>query len=162
MAQNPKAIPEGTHTITPHLSVRDAAKAIEFYQQAFRAKLTFLHKWPNGKVMHATLKLGDSRFQLAEAAALAEAAEPRAPVEYPVVLNICVENVDELFNRAVAAGARVTAPLENQFWGARYGQIIDPFGHMWAIFSHVEDVSPEELERRANAAFAGATKTAAA
>ena len=74
------------------------------------------------------------------------------------MLNICVENVDELFDRAIAAGAKVTLPLANQFWGARYGQMVDPFGHSWALFSHVEDVSPEELKRRADAAFAEMSK----
>ena len=154
MAEKIKAVPEGVHTITPHLSVREAAKAIDFYQQAFGAQLLFVHKLPNGKVMHATMKLGDSRFQLAdESLGMATPAPPTLGGS-SVVLNICVEDVDELFNRAVAAGAKVTVPLANQFWGARYGQTVDPFGHAWALFSHVEDVAPEELKRRADAAFA--------
>jgi PhnB protein len=148
-----KPVPEGVHTITPHLSVREAAKAIEFYQQAFGAQLSFVHKLPNGKVMHATMKVGDSRLQLADEFPGMGVPAPPTLGGSPVVLNICVENVDELFDRAVAAGAKVTVPLANQFWGARYGQIVDPFGHAWALFSHIEDVPPEELERRANAAF---------
>jgi PhnB protein len=154
MPEKVKAIPEGVNTITPHLSVREAAKAIEFYQRAFGAQLTFLLNAPDGKVMHATMKLGDSRFQLADESS--GAGTPASPTlgRSPVVLNICVESVDELWNRAVAAGAKVTMPLANQFWGARYGQVLDPFGFTWALFSHVEDVSPEELKRRADAAFA--------
>jgi len=133
---------------------------MEFYQQAFGAQLMFVHKLPDGKVMHATMKLGDSRFQLAD-----ELTGVGNPVRQMaggchVVLNICVENVDEFFDRALAAGAKVTVPLANQFWGARYGQVIDPFGQSWAVFSHVEDVSPEELQHRANAAFAGTAQKA--
>jgi PhnB protein len=158
MAGKVKAVPEGVNTITPHLSVRDAGKAIEFYQQAFGAQLAFVLKVPSGKVMHATMKLGDSRFQLGDEFGGVGTPAPATLGGSAVVLNICVENVDELFNRAVAAGAKVTMPLANQFWGARYGRIVDPFGHSWALFSHVEDVSPEELKRRADAAFAEMTK----
>jgi PhnB protein len=128
-----KAVPEGVSTITP---------------------LLFVHKLPNGKVMHATMKVGDSRFQLADEFPGLGTPAPATLGGSPVVLNLCVEDVDQLFNRAVAAGAKATLPLENQFWGARYGQIVDPFGHSWALFSHVEDVPPEELKRRADAAFA--------
>ena len=162
MTDKPKAIPEGIHTITPHLTVCDASKAIEFYQQAFGAELTFVLKMPDGKVMHATMKLGDSHFQLADDLRGTGTPSPQTVGGCHAVLNICVENVDELFNRALAAGAKVTVPLANQFWGARYGQIVDPFGQSWAIFSHVEDVSPEELKHRANAAFAATAKKAGA
>jgi PhnB protein len=153
MADKVKPVPDGVNTITPHLSVREAVKAIEFYQQAFGAQLIFIHKLPNGKVMHATMKVGDSRFQLADEFPGMGTPAPQTLGGSPVVLNICVENVDELYDRAIAAGAKVTTPLANQFWGARYGQIVDPFGHAWALFSHVEEVSPEELRRRADAAF---------
>ena len=141
-------------TITARLSVREAAKAIEFYQQAFRRAID-LHAQDARWQSHARhLKLGDSRFQLGDEFPGMGAPSPQTLGGSPMVLNICVENVDELFNRAVAAGAKVTMPLTNQFWGARYGQILDPFGFTWALFSHVEDVSPEELERRADAASA--------
>ena len=162
MAEKVKPVPDGVNTITPHLSVREAAKAIEFYQQAFGAQLTFLLKTPDGKVMHATMKLGDSRFQLGEELPGMNAPSPQKLGGSPIVLHICVENVDELWNRAVAAGAKVTMPLANQFWGARYGQVLDPFGFTWALFSHVEDVSPEELKRRAVAASAEVKKKAVA
>jgi len=160
MTDKPKAVPEGNHTITAHLSVREAAKAIEFYQQAFGAQLLFVHKLPDGKVMHATLKIGDSRLMLADEFPGMGTPAPQTLGGSPVVLNIYVEDVDALWNRAVAAGAKVSMPLANQFWGDRYGQIVDPFGQTWALGSHIEDVAPEEMERRANAIFAQMTKKA--
>jgi len=160
MTDKIKAVPEGVNTITAHLSVRGAAEAIEFYQNAFGAQLVFILKTPDGKVMHATMKLGDSRFQLADESSGMNRPSPQKLGGSPIVLHICVENVDELWNRAVAAGAKVTMPLANQFWGARYGQLLDPFGFTWALFSHVEDISLEELKRRADG-FA-AERTAAA
>lgn len=162
MAEKVKAVPEGNHTITAHLSVREAAKAIEFYQKAFGAQLLFVHKMPDGKVMHATLKIGDSRLMLADEFPGMGPKSPQALGGSPVVLNIYVEDVDALWNQAVAAGAKVTMPLANQFWGDRYGQVVDPFGHSWALLSHVEDVAPEEVERRANEIFAQMTRKAGA
>jgi PhnB protein len=114
-------------------------------------------KTPDGKVMHATMELGDSRFQLGDELPGMNPPSPQKLGGSPIVLHICVENVDELWNRAVAAGAKVTIPLANQFWGARYGQVLDPFGFTWALFSHVEDVPAEELKRRADAALAKMT-----
>jgi PhnB protein len=160
MAGKVKAVPEGTHTITAHLSVREAAKAIEFYQRAFGAQVLFVHKMPDGRVMHATLKVGDSRLMLADEFPGMGTPAPTTLGGSPVLLNIYVEDVDSLWNRAVAAGAKVTMPLANQFWGDRYGQVVDPFGHSWALGSHVEDVAPEEMERRANAVFAQMAKKA--
>jgi len=110
--------------------------------------------------MHASLKIGDSSLLLADEFPGAGCPSPQTLGGSPVVLNIYVEDVDKLFNQAVAAGAKVTMPLANQFWGDRYGQIVDPFGHTWALGSHVEDVAPEELERRANAMFAEMAKKA--
>lgn len=162
MADKPMVVPEGTHTLTAHLSIRGAAQAIEFYQKAFGAQLLFVHKMPDGKVMHATLKIGDSRLMLADEFPGMGTPSPRALGGSPVVLNVYVENVDTLWNRAVAAGAKVTMPLANQFWGDRYGQIVDPFGHSWALLSHVEDVPREEMERRANVLFAQMAKKASA
>jgi len=162
MTEKPKAVPEGTHTITAHLSVREAVKAIDFYQRAFGAQLLFVHRMPDGRVMHATLQVGDSRVMLADEFPGMGTPAPQTLGGSPVVLNIQVENVDELFNRAVEAGAMVTMPLANQFWGDRYGQLTDPFGHSWALLSHVEDVPREEMERRANAIFAEMMKKAAA
>ncbi len=154
MASKPKAVPEGTHTVTPHLIVRNGTKALEFYQKAFGAEVKAVHKTPDGRVMHAELKIGDSRFMLADEFPEMGGKGPETLGGSPVVLNIYVEGVDALFNRALAAGAKVTMPLANQFWGDRYGQIVDPFGHQWALGEHIEDVAPDELERRANALFA--------
>ena len=162
MANKPKAVPEGTHTITAHLSIRGAGSAIEFYQKAFGAQVLGVNKTPDGKVMHATLKIGDSRLMLADEFPGMGTPSPQALGGSPVVLNVYVEDVDSLWNRAIAAGAKVTMPLDNQFWGDRYGQIVDPFGHSWALGSHVEDVRPEEMERRANAIFAQMAKKAGA
>ncbi len=162
MAGNVKAVPEGTHTITAHLSVRDAQKAIDFYQKAFGAQLLHMHKTPDGRVMHASLKIGDSQLMLADEFPGMGTPSPQALGGSPVVLNIYVEDVDTLFNQSVAAGAKVTMPLADQFWGDRYGQIVDPFGHHWALGSHVEDVAPEEMERRANAMFSEMSKKAGA
>ncbi len=162
MAGNVKAVPDGTHTITAHLSVRDAQKAIDFYQKALGAQLLHMHKTPDGRVMHASLKIGDSQFMLADEFPGMGTPSPQALGGSPVVLNIYVENVDGLFKQAVDAGAKVTMPLADQFWGDRYGQIVDPFGHHWALGSHVEDVAPEEMERRANAMFAEMSKKAGA
>jgi PhnB protein len=108
---------------------------------------------PDGKVMHATLKIGDSKLMLADEFPGMGTPAPQTLGGSPVILNIYGENVDALWSNAVAAGAKVTMPLANQFWGDRYGQIVDPFGHSWALGAHVEDVPREEMERRANALF---------
>jgi uncharacterized glyoxalase superfamily protein PhnB len=158
MAGKVKAVPEGMHTITPHLSVREAAKAIEFYKKGFGAEVLGVHYTPNGKVMHALLKIGDSHMMLADEFPGMGTPAPQTLGGSPVVLNIYVEDVDSLFNQAVAAGATVTMPLADQFWGDRYGQIVDPFGHAWALGAHKEDVSPEEMERRGRAVFAAMAK----
>ena len=153
MAGKVKAIPEGLHTITPHLVVRGGDQAIEFYKKAFGAQQTggVFHA-PDGKVMHAELRIGDSRIMLADE--FPGAQSPQALGGSTVVLNVYVDDIDQLFNQAVSAGAKVTMPLANQFWGDRYGQVSDPFGHLWALGQHVEDVAPEEMERRGKAAFA--------
>jgi PhnB protein len=157
MASKVKAVPEGMHTITAHISVREAPRAIEFYRKAFGAQVLGVHHTPDGKVMHASLKIGDSHLMLADEFPGMTPA-PQTLGGSPVVLNIYVENVDALFNQAVAAGAKVTVPLADQFWGDRYGQIVDPFGHHWALGAHIEDVAPEEMERRGKAIFAEMAK----
>jgi PhnB protein len=151
-----KPVPEGMHTITAHLVVRGGDQAVEFYKKAFGAQVLGVHHTPDGsKVMHAELKIGDSRFMLAdEFPGMGTCQSPQALGGSTVVMNIYVEDVDRLFNQAVSAGAKVTMPLANQFWGDRYGQISDPFGHHWALGQHVEDVAPEEMERRGREIFA--------
>lgn len=154
MAGQVKAVPEGMHTITPHLVMRDAAKAIEFYKKAFRAEVKGVHRTPEGKVMHASLKIGDSNLMLADEFPGMGSPSPQALGGSPVILNIYVEDVDQLFKQAVAAGATVTMPLADMFWGDRYGQVVDPFGHKWALGARIENVAPEEMERRGNAFLA--------
>jgi PhnB protein len=161
MAGNVKAVPEGMHTITPHLVIRDCSKAIEFYKQAFGAEVKGVHHTPEGKVMHALLKIGDSNLMMADEFPGFGSKGPQTLGGSPVVLNLYVDGVDRLFNQAVSAGATVTMPLANQFWGDRYGQVVDPFGHHWALAQHIEDVAPEEMERRAKAVFAEMAKQAA-
>ena len=140
-------------TILAHLVMNDASKALEFYKKAFGAEIHGVHKTPDGKVMHAELTIGGARLMLADEFPGFGSAKTLGGS--PVVLNLYVEeDVDGLFKQAEAAGATVTMPLQNQFWGDRYGQITDPFGHRWALGQHVEDVTPEEMERRAKEAFA--------
>jgi uncharacterized glyoxalase superfamily protein PhnB len=158
MAGKVKAVPEGMHTITPHLSLREASKAIDFYKKAFRAEVKGVHYTPDGKVMHASLKIGDSQLMLADEFPGMGTPAPQTLGGSPVVLNIYVDDVDSLFKQAVAAGATVTMPLADQFWGDRYGQIVDPFGHHWALGSCREDVAREEMERRGKAIFAEMAK----
>ncbi len=153
-----KPIPEGFHTLTPHIVVGDAKKAIEFYKRAFGAQVLYVHHTPDGKVMHATLKIGDSPFMLNDEFPSMGARSPQALGGSPVTINIYVEDVDRLFNQAVSAGATVKMPLMDQFWGDRFGHIVDPFGHQWSLATHKEDVSPEEMEKRGKAAFAEMAK----
>lgn len=154
MARNVKAVPEGFHTITVHLSVRSADKAIEFYKNAFGAQVLGVHRTPDGKVMHGMLKIGDSFLMLADEFPGMSTPAPQTLGGSPVVLNIYVEDVDALWKQALAAGATVTMPLADQFWGDRYGHVKDPFGHNWALASRKENVTPDEMERRAKEVFA--------
>jgi len=150
-----RAIPEGMHTITPHLTVKGAANAIDYYKRAFGATVLSQHAGPNGLIMHSALRIGDSTFFLNdEFPGMSGCASPKTYGGTSVVLTLYVEDVDAVFNRAVAAGAEVKMPLTDQFWGDRYGTVADPLGHWWAIATHKEDVSPEELERRGQEAMA--------
>jgi PhnB protein len=160
MAANVKAVPEGYHTITPHLVIKGAEKAIEFYKKAFGAEVRGgVHKTPDGKVMHAELKIGDSVFMLAdEFPGMGDCSSPQTLGGSTTTLNIYTNNVDQLFERATKAGATATMPLANQFWGDRYGHVKDPFGHVWALSQHVEDVAPAEMERRGKELFAQMAK----
>ena len=152
MSPAAKPIPEGMHTVTPHLVVNGAAKAIDFYKRAFGAQELGRHPTPDGRIMHAGIKIGDSHVYLADE--FPEMSGDRAPSNgSSVVLHLYVPDVDTAFNQAVSAGAKVKMPLANMFWGDRYGQLIDPFGHHWSLATHVEDVTPEEMRRRAEAMF---------
>ena len=152
-ATNP--IPEGFRTITPHLTVRDAAGAIEFYKKAFGAEETVRMPSPDGKVMHSELRIGDSIFMLNEEFPEMGSKGPQSLGGTPVTVHIYVENADAAFDRATKAGAKVTMPLDNQFWGDRYGQLEDPYGHRWSIATHIEDPTPEEVMERAKKIFGG-------
>src|SRR5438067_1373922 len=146
-----KPIPEGYHSITPYLIVTDGAGAIAFYQRVFGAKLRMRLDGPSGKIGHAELEIGDSLVMLADEHPEMGAVAPPTVGGTPVGLHIYLEDVDAVAKEAVAAGATLKRPVENQFYGDRLGSIIDPFGHLWHISTHVEDVSPEEIGRRAAA-----------
>lgn len=141
-------IPEGNHSITAGLVVKDAKKAIEFYTKALGARLLYSMDAPGGGVMHAELQIGDSRFYLGDENPEMGAISPQTLGGSPVSLNIYTEDCDATVKNAVAAGATIEAPLMDMFWGDRYGKIQDPFGHKWGIATHKEDVSPEEMDRR--------------
>ena len=149
-----KPIPEGQHTIVPHLVVRGAAEGIDFYKKAFGAVELSRMPMPDGKIMHACLKIGDSQLFLCdEFSGQGGKAQPTADCA-PVTLHLNVEDADAVFQRAVAAGATAKMPPTDMFWGDRYGQLVDPFGHVWAVATHKEDVSPEEMKKRGLAMFA--------
>ena len=152
---NVKPVPERYHTLTPNLVVQNAAAAIDFYKKAFGATEIERFPGPDGKVMHAELKIGDSVIFVNDAMGkLAASAE--AGASNPMYLHLYVPDADTIFNRAVTAGARVEMPLQNMFWGDRYGKLTDPFGQQWGIATHVEDVAREDLPRRQQEFFAKA------
>ena len=146
-----KPIPEGYHSVTPYLIVKGAARALEFYARAFGAKELYRMDQPDGRVGHAEIQIGDSRIMLADEFPDMGARSPETVGGTPVGITLYVEDVDETVARAVAAGAKVTRPVENKFYGDRMGELTDPFGHRWYLGTHVEDVSPEEIGRRAAA-----------
>jgi PhnB protein len=146
-----KPIPEGYRTVTPYLIVNDAARAIAYYCEAFGARERMRMAGPDGKVGHAELEIGDSVIMLADEFPEMDARGPQAIGGSPVSILLYVDDVDSQFNRAVAAGGKVLRPVENKFYGDRSGALQDPFGHQWHLATHVEDVSPEEMARRAQA-----------
>lgn len=144
--------PEGYHTLTPYIILRDASAAIDFYKKIFHAQEILRIPGPNGSVGHAELKIGDSMIMMGEEMPAMGHKAPQTVGGTPIGLVIYVKNVDAVFNAAVAAGAKVLKPVENQFYGDRMGGIEDPFGHHWYIGTHMEDLSPEELAKRAEKA----------
>jgi uncharacterized glyoxalase superfamily protein PhnB len=149
-----KAVPEGFHTLTPHLTVRDADKALEFYKKALGAEVLGVSRMPDGKVIHASLRIGDSMLMLNDEFPEMGGLSPLSVGGTGVTIHIYTDNVDEAFNQAVAAGAQVAMPLMDQFWGDRYGMISDPFGHKWSIATHVKDMSQDEMQRAQDEAMA--------
>jgi uncharacterized glyoxalase superfamily protein PhnB len=141
-----KPIPEGMHSLTPHLICDGAAEAIRFYTAAFGAVEQVRLPGPEGKVMHASLKIGDSTLMLADEMAGCAMTGPRTLKGSPVTIHLYVPNVDNVVEQAVAAGARLTMPAADMFWGDRYAQLEDPFGHRWSVATHQRDVTPEEMQ----------------
>ncbi len=148
-----KHIPDGYHTATPYLIVDGGGRAIEFYEQAFGAKEMVRMDAPGGKVAHAEIQIGDSRIMLADESKEWDAHSPKSIGGTPVGLMLYVEDCDAMFNRALSLGAKVFRPLQDQFYGDRSGTLTDPFGHKWTIATHKEDVSGEEMKKRAAALF---------
>jgi PhnB protein len=156
MSSRIKPIPSGFHTLTPHLVVKGASKAIEFYKKAFGAEEITRAPGPDGKsLMHADLKIGDSHVFLVDEFPEMDCRGPQTVGGTPVTIHMYVEDVDAAFSKALAAGAQVKMPLSDMFWGDRYGVLVDPFGHSWSLATHKEDLTPEEIGKRAQAACGG-------
>jgi PhnB protein len=159
MTTQVKPIPEGFHTVTPSLIVRDGAKAIDFYKKALGAQELVRMAGPDGKIMHAELKIGDSIVFLAEENPnMQNVKSPQSLGGCTGTLNLYVPNVDELFRQAITAGGRESMPVADQFWGDRYGSFVDPFGYSWGIGTHKENLSPQEMGKRAQEFFASMAK----
>jgi uncharacterized glyoxalase superfamily protein PhnB len=152
------AIPEGYHTITPSIVVSDGAKAIEFYKKAFGAEERVRMPGPNGGIMHAELRIGDSPIMLGEEMPSMGAKSPKSFGGSPVSFFFYTENVDAAWDRAVKAGAKLIMPLEKMFWGDRAGCVEDPYGHKWWLAQHVEDLTPEQIKKGQEAFFAHAQR----
>ena len=150
-----KAIPDGMRTLTPELFCAGAAEAIAFYKKAFGAVEIMRFPGPDGKLLHAEVKIGDSTLMLMDE--MTGASGPKSLKGSPVNIHMQVEDVDAMVKNAVAAGAKITMPLADQFWGDRYAKLEDPFGHHWSVATHIRDVSPEEMQQAMSAA---AIKTA--
>jgi PhnB protein len=152
MISKVKPIPEGYHTATPYLIVKDASRAIDFYKKAFGATELARMPGPGGKIGHAEIKIGNSPIMLADEVPGMGFRSPESLGGSPISILLYVEDVDAVFSEAVAAGAKVQRPVADQFYGDRTGGITDPFGHVWYIATHKEDLSPEEMKKRAAAA----------
>ncbi len=143
-------IPQGFRTVTPHITVKGAGKAIEFYKKAFGAEEVMCMKTPDGNgIMHAEIKIGDSRIMLNDEW---PGPGPKAPTSLngtSAVVHLYVNDADAAFKKAVAAGATPAMPPQDMFWGDRYGCVVDPFGHQWSIATHTKDLTPEQIEKNA-------------
>jgi PhnB protein len=150
MTKQVRPVPEGYHTATPYLIFQDAAPAIDFYKKAFGATETVRMNGPDGKVSHAEIKIGDSVIMLGSAPGN-DLAAPQKLNASTVSVFLYLPDVDSTFKQALSAGAKTAQSLEDMFWGDRFGRLVDPFGHSWSLATHVEDVSPEEMGKRAQA-----------
>jgi PhnB protein len=155
MKSKAKPIPDGYHSVTPYLTLRNAAQAIEFYKRAFGAQERGRMPMPDGKIGHAELMIGNSIVMLSDEFPEHGNTSPQTLNGTAVGLAIYVENADEVFDRAVQAGATAKEPMSDKFWGDRAGCVTDPFGHKWTILTHVEDVSMDEMKARMQKMFAG-------
>ena len=153
MPKNVKPVPEGYHSITPYLCVNGAAEAIEFYKRAFGATEIMRMPAPGGKVGHAELKFGDSRVMIADEFPEMEFKSPRAFGGSPVHIHLYIDGVDAVVAQAVAAGAKIVRAVADQFYGDRLGTVSDPWGHVWHVSTHIEDLTEEEMKKRAAAAM---------
>ena len=154
-----KPIPDGYSSVTPYLIVSGAAKALDYYKKAFGAQELMRFDGPGGKIMHAEMQIGNARVMLADESPEMGHKSPKTLGGSGTGLMLYVDQVDKTFERAIAGGAKVMRPVENQFYGDRTGSLTDPFGHIWTIATHVEDVSDQEIQRRMEAtarAHAGA------
>jgi len=156
MPNSVKPIPDNFHSLTPNLVCRNAAQAIDYYKAVFGATELVRMPGPGGKIMHAELQIGDSRFFVNDSMGKSIPTGPEPGTSNPMYLHLYVEDVDTIYNRAIKGGARVDMPLQDMFWGDRYGKLTDPFGQQWGIATHKEDVAPEEMKRRQDAFFAKA------
>ncbi len=155
MSHSVSPIPKGFHTLTPQIVVSDARQAADFYHRAFGAEVMGLSFGPDGKVMHAQVRIGDSFLMFSDEYQEWNSPSPTTTkADTCVRLHLCVEDVDCVFESAVQAGAQAVMPVMTQFWGDRYGQVLDPFGHRWSIATHVEDLTPEEMKAAAEQAAA--------
>jgi PhnB protein len=158
MAARAKAVPDGYHSVTPYLSIKGASRAIAFYKKAFGAEEIYRLDMPDGRVGHAELQIGDCRLMLADEMPEMPDAVTRSPQTLKGAtagFNIYVADVDAQFKRAVDAGGIVKRPVQDQFYGDRSGTLEDPFGHVWTVATHIEDVSPAEIKKRMAAMNAG-------
>ena len=142
-----KPMPAGMHTVTPHIICAGAAEAIEFYKKAFGATEMFRLPGPDGKLMHGSIRIGNSAVMLAEENEKHGIFGPKHLKGSPVIIHLYVEDADAFVARAAEAGANVTMPVAEMFWGDRYGRLQDPFGHMWSVSTHVRDVTPDEMKQ---------------
>jgi PhnB protein len=159
MTTSSKAIPQGFHSVTPSIVVRDAARAIDFYKKALGAKELTRMAGPDGKIMHAELQIGDSIIFLGDEMPQSPSKSPQTLGASTGALHIYVEDVDRSFQKALDAGGKVQMPVGDQFWGDRYGSFVDPFGHVWGLGTHKEDLTNQEMEERAKAFFAQVAQT---
>ena len=149
-----KPVPDGMQTVTPHLVCDGAAAAIQFYIDAFDAVECQRMPGPDGRLMHAMIKIGDSPVMLTDEFREWGGTGPKTLGGTPVTIHLQVPNADAVYERALRAGAEIKMPIADMFWGDRYGQVIDPFGHSWSIATHIKDMTPEELEAAGKAAMA--------